>query len=78
MLGLRKLDEYAQVTMHVNMTHDGGWMGLLPFIAGQLPEAAPSEKVSDGARIIQQLAAKEHMVFAETGRTIQPLVRRVS
>ena len=66
-LGFRKLEEYAQVTMHVNMTHDGGWMALLLFLQGQLPEGAPSETISDGQRIIQQLAAKEHMVFAETG-----------
>lgn len=66
-VGLRKLDKYAQVTMHVNMTHDGGWMGLLPFLVGQLPEGTPNETISDGQRIVQQLAAKEHMVFAETG-----------
>ena len=66
-VGLRKVEEYAQVTMHVNMTHDGGWMGVLPFLAGQLPEVAQSESTSDGERIVQQLAAKEHMVFAETG-----------
>ena len=66
-LGLRKLEEYAQITMHVNMTHDGGWMGLLPFLAGQLPEGTPSDPVSNGERIVQQLAAKEHMAFAEMG-----------
>ena len=53
--------------MHVNMTHDDGWMGLLPFLAGQLPDGAPSVSVPEGQRIVQQLAAKEHMTFAETG-----------
>ena len=70
-LGLRKLDEYAQVTLHVNTSNNSGLMGLLPFIAGQLPEANPSEPISDGARIVQQLAAKEHMVRSETGSYVE-------
>jgi len=66
-IGLRKLGEYAQITAHVNMTHDDGWTGLLPFLAGQLPEASPVETVEEGQRIVQQLAAKEHMMRVETG-----------
>ena len=40
-VGLRKLEEYAQVTLHVNTPNDSGVMGLLPFIAGQLPGSQP-------------------------------------
>ena len=66
-IGIGKVEEYAQLTAHVNMTHDDGWTGLMPFIAGQLPDASPGQSIEEGQRIVQQLAAKEHMVFAETG-----------
>ena len=66
-VGVRSVDEFAQITLDVKMTHDGSWTGLLPFIAGQLPEPSPDAPISESQRHIRHLAVKEHQHFATEG-----------
>ncbi len=66
-LGLRSVEGHAQVTAHLQMSHDNGWTGVLPFIAGQLPDPAPEVPTIEPQRVIQHLAAKQHQVYLTDG-----------
>ena len=66
-VGVRSVDEFAQITLDVKMTHDGSWTGLLPFLAGQLPEPSPEAPISESQRHIRHLAVKQHQHFIQEG-----------
>jgi len=67
-VGARTIDKHAQLTFHVNMMGEGDWTGLLPFLAGQLPEPEDDVLATDEQKIVQTLAAMEHQHFKENGR----------
>ena len=49
------------------MTHEGSWTGLLPFLAGQLPDPSSDAPISESQRHIRHLAVKEHQHFIQEG-----------
>ena len=73
-MGLGPVESMVHLSIHPTFAGSAGWTGLLPFIAGQLPEPSPESEVAEFERRIQDLAAKEHAAFYATGQ-YQPVGR---